>query len=367
MDSPLCRPFRHLAVLLFAVLLPLLPGALPAAVVEGLYRTEVPVAGTEAAQRNEAIRTALRQVLVKVSGVRRPGLLQRVEGELASAPGYVLQYSYRVDPDAAGGGDGRVLQVSFDPAAVKRLLQQAGLPVWSENRPSVLVWLGSERNGRRRLLEPDPQSPVLKAIRQAARERGLPLLFPLGDLEDQARLQVADLWGDFEENIRAASERYAADMILTGRLVRLGKGAWRGEWRLYRPQTVSGFQSQGKSPQQVAADGIQQLADRLAALFAPPEAAASGGADTVRIRIAGVTTLQRYAAVERLLLAQRSTERWSLVLVEPDALVIDLHGRNSIESLAQILSVGGVLEPDPDGILRPGGETEMIDLYFRVR
>ncbi len=374
MDSPSFRSFAHRAVVLSMVslLLLLLSGTAVAVRVDGLYDTEVPVAGTEAAQRNQAIRQALRKVLVKVSGVRRSGLLQRVEGELANASSYVLQYSYHTPepaPGASAAGPERLLRVAFDPTAVNRLLRQAGLPVWSENRPSVLTWLGTERNGRRRLLEPDSGSAVIAAARQAAGDRGLPLLFPLMDLEDQARLQVADLWGDFEANIRAASERYGADLILTGRLTRVAKGQWRGEWRLYLPAKVDAFRNQGTTAAEVAADGVQRAADRLASLFAPPESAAPGGADAVRIRIGGVITLERFAAVKRLLQEQRGSERWSIVSVEPDALVIDLHGGAGVEALSQILTVGGVLEPDPDGVLRAGeekGDTP-VDLYFLVR
>lgn len=372
MDSPV-RPLLHprSASLLLALLLLLASAGAPAARVEGLYETEVPVAGSDAGQRNAAIRQALEKVLVKVSGSRQPDLLKRIGGRLKEAPDYVLQYSYRVDDGAAGGPDGeesrRLLRVSFDPEAVNRLLQQQGLPVWSENRPSVLLWLGSERNGRRRLLEPDPQSPVVKAVQQAARERGLPVLFPLMDLEDQAKLQVPDLWGDFESNIRAASDRYGADMILTGRLARVGKSLWRGEWRLYQPGRVVAFSNEAKDPAQLAATGIQQAADRLAAVFAPREAAGSGGPDTVRLRVGGITSLERFAAVTRLLDEQRGTERWSIVSVQPDAVVFDLHGRSGVEALGQVLSVGGVLEPDPDGTLLSDEDQGMIDLYFRIR
>ncbi len=360
--------FRHclpIAGMLLCLLL--LSGEGLAASVAGLYETEVPVAGSEAAQRNQAIRDALKQVLTKVTGSRKAGRLKGMDKVLKQAPSYVLQYSYRMDAAADGEESQRYLRVSFDPGAVNRLLQQQGLPVWSENRPVILIWLGSERKGRRSLLQPDPDSSVVKGMQQVALERGLPILFPLMDLEDQARLQVADLWGDFESNIRAASERYGPDRVLTGRLVQVDKRLWRGQWRLYQPQTVVSFQNQGATRDQLVVDGMQQAADRLARLFAPVLESGVGEQSTVRLRVIGVVSLEQFAAVQRLLDGQRSMERWSIIAVEPDAVTIDLHGRISVQALQQTLAVGGVLEPDPDGIMRSEEEASLVDLYFRMR
>jgi len=186
-------------------------------------------------------------------------------------------------------------------------------------------------------------------------------------LEDQARLQVADLWGDFESNIRTASERYGPDMILTGRLVQVDKRLWRGQWRLYQPQAVVSFQNQGATREQLAADGMQQAADRLARLFAPVPESGIGEQSTVRLRVSGVVSLEQFAAVQRLLDGQRSMERWSIVEVEPDAMTVDLHGRSSVQALQQILAVGGVLEPDSDGVMQSEEEVSLVDLYFRMR
>ena len=89
------------------------------------------------------------------------------------------------------------------------------------------------------------------------------------DLEDQGRLQVADLWGDFEVNIRAASRRYSPDMIFTGRLLQEKKGAWRGDWQLYQERSNNDWNNRGKSPEAVAADAVRHVADLLANRFAP--------------------------------------------------------------------------------------------------
>lgn len=167
--------------------------------VSGLYEAEVPIAGEGTAQRNEAIGRAFADMLVKVTGNRRIVALGGLEQELGKASRYVQQYSYRMaDPSRKGGQVGepqRHLKVFFDAGAVDRLLTERQLPVWSANRPSILVWMGMEERGKRRLLVSEQDPAMRKHIEKAAGIRGLPIIFPIMDLEDQGSLQVADLWG----------------------------------------------------------------------------------------------------------------------------------------------------------------------------
>jgi hypothetical protein len=78
------------------------------------YTAEVPVAGMDAAQRDEAIGRALRDVVVKVSG--DPRSVSRLRA-VRDPSDLVAQYQYGV---AAGGG--RTLRVTFDQAAIDDLL-----------------------------------------------------------------------------------------------------------------------------------------------------------------------------------------------------------------------------------------------------
>jgi hypothetical protein len=105
--------------LLYRLLLPLLlglatSGAIAAPPPSDRYTAEVSVTGTDAAQRDEAIARALREVVVKVSGDPRSAARLRAvrdPGEL------VAQYQY-----AGAPGGGRTLRVTFDREAVDALL-----------------------------------------------------------------------------------------------------------------------------------------------------------------------------------------------------------------------------------------------------
>lgn len=340
--------------------------SLQGAEVSGLYEATAPVAGSEAAARNSAIREAFGKVLVKVTGNSRIATRKALAEDLGNAARYVQQYRYELSPVVEGGDPaGRLLQVSFDKNEMDRLLQSRGLPVWSANRPSVLVWVGEERQGKRRLLNPDIDADLRLPLDQVAAERGLPLLLPIMDLEDQGQMQVADIWGDFENNIRAASRRYAPDLILTGRLVGVNAGLWRGEWRLYSADSQRNWNNEAASRNDLVADALQRTADSLADRFAPLRDERS--LSTVRLRVAGIESLADYAAVLELLATQSALERVVVALVEPDAVIYDLHGQGGVAALQLGLDIGGLIEADPGGAFQPSASSVPVDLYYRMR
>lgn len=346
------RPFSATLTLLLI----LLPGwgSLQAAQVSGLYQAEVSVAGQSAEQRNGAIRDAFARVLIKVSGNRGMADRKQLAKVIQSAPRYVQQYSY-LDAPAAGAGVAdeatgleppRLFQVSFDARAVNQLLRDRGFPVWGGNRPSILVWVGVEQKGKRRLLPLEQGDPVRKALGQAAEERGLPLLFPLLDLEDRGRMQISDLWGGFEDNVREASRRYAADLIVVGRMTRVAGSLWRGEWALYQREQHSSWNSDAKSGSALAADAVQHVADLLASRFVPLEGESS--TSRLKLRVTGVDNLEKYVVISRLLNSQSSVKQVTVDRIDPDAVTFDLQTRGSVQALEQGLVLGGLVEPVAD-------------------
>lgn len=105
------------------LLLGLLFFAATASAAPSTYTGEAPVASQSEAERGEALKTALAEVVIRLSG--DPGALARadVARAVGDAAKIALQYQYRRD----AGSTGLVLVAEFDSAAVDRLLAQFGL------------------------------------------------------------------------------------------------------------------------------------------------------------------------------------------------------------------------------------------------
>lgn len=350
-------------LIMLLLLLALAGGPAMAAQVSGLYEAEVPVEGQDTEQRNKAIVEAFRRVLVKVTGNRGIVHHPQLAGDIPKAPRYVQQYRYRLAPPEAPAaepslepetetaaapvpaGPVRMLRVQFDQKAVDRLLRQRGMPVWGNTRPTALVWLAVERDGRRSLLSPEADGEALAGVLAAADERGVPMLFPLMDLQDQSNLQVSDVWGGFGDNIRLASERYGPDAIMTGRLVQFGPDLWRAGWTLYLDGDELIWDSEGDSLGMAVEAGVQAGMDVLASHFAP--LAGDSSTDRLRLRITGVRDIRGYARVKRYLMELDAVEKADLASVEPDAVDYVLQVRGGRQMLEQDIALSNVLLPAP--------------------
>ena len=263
MDKPArtSLPIRLGFSLLFLLLLvqPWRPAA--AVTVDGLYVSTVPVETRDRPERQEAFKQALSVVLVRMTGARSIEGYAELDTLVETAGRYVQRFEYSDNPGAALP---YLLRVSFDGKALERAITDRGLPVWGQDRPGVLVWVGVAERGSRYLLGDDGAQPARAQLDQVAADRGLALLYPVLDVEDQSRVKFADISGGFHEAIREASRRYRPEAILVGYVSPLSGGYWQGRWTLYQGDQPVTWTSEGASANVALAEGAHQLAATLA-------------------------------------------------------------------------------------------------------
>jgi uncharacterized protein len=319
--------------------LALLAGAVQGGQEAGLYEAQVPVASQAAPEREQALRAALAQVLVKVSGDRSAPQRSALAQALANAGQYVQQFGYRTPPEAS---EGLLLWARFDADGVARVLREAGLPVWAQRRPVTLVWIAVQDEQRRELVSAGGGVPdVQAALETAAHSRGLPILLPLLDLEDQRALDFADVWGGFGDVVLRASSRYQPEAVLVGRLQRERSGQWRARWTLYEGTAGAHWESEGHLEAAVAA-GIERLADDLAARYVAPSGAERG---RLALAVTDVMSLEAYARADRYLRELGPVEEVQVLQVEPERVVFLLEVRGGQQALERAIAPGGVLQP----------------------
>ena len=347
------------AILIVALGLLSWAGSVSAVEVQGLYEVAVPVDSQDAAGRRAALRKAFAEVLLRLT--EDPSALEAdvLKEALRRPMGYVQQFRYRPRPPseveelagekdstglpAAGPAEDRQeLWVSFDPEAVNALLAEAGLPVWGRARPATLLWLAVEDGGRRYLVGGDAGKAFQAALREAARQRGLPLFFPLLDLEDQAAVAFTDVWGNFQDSILRASGRYRSGAVLVGRLYHRHDGVWEGRWTLYGEGVAPEFWALADAdPDAVLAAGVNGAAQRLARRYAQRLDVAAAHAETLRIR--DVRTLEDYARTLRYLQSLDAIGDLRVLAVADDGLLLQAVIQGGREGLRRAITFGGTL------------------------
>lgn len=336
MQHHLFRLTAYPALILLALLPSLGQGAEPA----GLYEGEVLVEGRDDGQRQEALGRALRQVIGKLTGQRRvPAKV--VAAATRDAARYLQQYQYR-----GGEGSDTALRLwaSFDSVAMDALVRNAGLPVWGRQRPRVLAWVVLRRDSELELLAPGSGTGLADAMLAEAWRRGLPLQFPLLDLEDRVRIQAVDVWSLNRDTIVEASARYGSGPMLIGRLSHTLENLWEARWTLKGFAGESTWATQSEAGQRLAEKGVAAVTDRIALRLASvPDAGPSGG---VQIRVSGVRSVSDYARTFDYLRSLDQISGLELSGASADELWFRFELRGGPEAFSRLAAFGEVLEQE---------------------
>ena len=340
---------RALAALL--VLIAVAGGASVRAEV-ALYEADVVWHEGDAAAREEAFRQALRQVLVKVTGLRYLGEPAQVASLVENAQALVQQYELRTATVASG--DAAVaeprLWVRFDEAAVDRLIEDGALPIWSRPRPSLLVWLVARRDGIPRVAGSEGGEGIAELLRQGAESRGVPLVLPLLDLEDQVLSGPPELWIDAERQIRAASRRYGPGAVLIGQLDRTI--LWEARWSLLLAGGVHRWVSEGQLLDLVVDEGVQEAIDALSVRYASSEPEVEH--PSVVVSVSGVHDFKAYVRAIRYLESLDAVHSVDVLGVVFGRVRLGLELRSGVAGLRELLALGSTLAEDAgdlDGVL----------------
>jgi hypothetical protein len=327
-----------------------LPGAVVHAIeAEHLYDAEILVTGQGVAERAEPLKAALAEVVVKVTGDRNSAAQPRLALMIARAGDFVQKFDYvPVKPDPATSLDPiytHMLRASFDAKAVNKALRDAGFPVWGRVRPLTVAWLAvQESAGKRYIVGADTSPEWRHPVLDAAARRGVPVLVPTLDLEDQLAVSFADVWAGFRNNLVTASQRYQADAVLVGRVRQDPATAWQVTWSFYQGGNSDQWESTGVTRSAALSAGMDKASDLLGLRFSKVYGLAEN--DTVRIRINDVHALDDYARVSRYLGSLDTVASWQLALVEPSSLIFDLVIQSSREGLRQTIALGNLLVAD---------------------
>jgi hypothetical protein len=335
----------------FALALLSLAGPARAELVQDLYEAEVAVADQSAAELARAARQGLSDVVVKVSGSTQVLSNPTISKALGDARNRVQQYSYHKGP---GVPPQTSVKLSFDGTYVTGLVVGAGAPIWTANRPAVLVWLVVEDAAGRAFLNAAAAPALMAAVQGEFARRGVPIQLPTYDAADSAALTPEQAWNLDDPALVPASARYQLRDILVGRVSLLEGGGATGEWSFLQGDNRVRRTSTVASEELFVRDGAALVAETLAARYA---VAASSAGGKVTLAVSGVTTYADYAAVISWLEGLELVERADVASVRGDTLTLSLNAKAGAAQLASIIELNRRLVPIPavgPGLAGPG-------------
>jgi hypothetical protein len=307
-----------------------------------LYSGDVVVPSQSEADRNAAIPEALIQVLQKLSGQREMPFSPALDEALTNANRLLLSFRYQnVDRAGPGGVITPELRLiaQFLKPEVDRVVQQAGLPRWQQERPAVEIWVVIDDGGKR-VLKPLEFGYAWESVQDIAAMRGLPVSWPELDEEEVQLVDMRLVWGGFTDYL---VERGApADGVVIVAARREGP-LWTLRWNLASDGQSWSWRTSDQELMFALAQGIHQMTDQLAA--SNTIAASEQGLGTTEITIGKLNGATDYAACLEYLQKQSLVTAVEILGADPGRVHFRLQLNAPSEHLFEAFDRGSVLLP----------------------
>lgn len=314
-----------------------------AAAGNGLYQAQVPVPSQSKADWQRAMPQALTQVLVKVSGNENIVQAPHIKQQLVNAAALVQSYSY-LNNTNANGQSVILLQVQFNEQAVNQLLHQLGTSSWGNNRPLVLIWLATPDTKGQTLLSSTSSAPAVAALQKAANRRGLPILLPIMDLEDQQQVTLTDVEQSIPGGALQSAKRYGANAVLEGNVTNVN-GQWSGQWQLLLPTNNNlTWNTQGSNMNQVLTTAINKVADNMASQFTA-QADSNQQNQQITIRVTSVNGLDDVTNVLKYLRSLPPVTSAEVMGINTNDVLVNITITGGLDALNAAIGAGTELQP----------------------
>ncbi len=344
---------------LFCLCLAWLSQPLFAADAAAMYQSEVQVRSRDdAAERNRAFTSGLEEVLLKLSGradtLENPIVRRQIQNTQSLVEGWA--YQTRV----VEGSEQLFLQITYFQPEVQRLLESAGIPLWPANRPETLVWVVTQAElGERNFAEVQSEPKAFEQLQSAAERRGLPIRFPLLDLEDLRNLDPEQVWAMDEMALRTAAQRYGSESILAVRLFRTLAGETYAKARyLFRDRSLD-LESFEDPEASFLESAIALAAEELAATFAVRLSASTSDVAAVTLHVSGVRGLNDYAELLRYIDELAVVNSVQVLAAEGEDLTLQVRAGGQLRQLLETLAL--------ERRLSQQSEPERVGQEFTVR
>jgi hypothetical protein len=331
--------FKRLSGLVVALMLVAGNGVV-AEVVKNLHSARLPIENQSSSALASASQDALAEVLVKVSGSEDILGHPDVVAVLPNARDHVQQYVFLRDtgPDKA-----LYARFEFEASFVNGLLTKARLPLWTANRPRVLVWMVADLDGRRQFVSLADTPDLAAQLVTEFERRGLPVQLPLFDLSDTTSIAVEDVWEQRGPIIQAASNRYDIQDILVGRGVVISSGTWTGDWSYLYGKHRLDRSSSAPLAAGFLQDGVALAAEEMASRYA---VAATGVVDDrVQMTVSGVYEFSDYTAIVSWVESLELIEHANIESIRGDSVVFGLDAAADADQLISIIELNDRLQP----------------------
>ena len=306
--------------------------------VDWLYDVKVPVNARTQAEAEIALQRSIEVLLTRLTGLSIVPKVPEIEAAFANLNAYVKQYEFTSLPANSPLGSGDALVARFNSSLIRELIKEARFPVWPADRPSVLIWL-TIHEGTDSLLVRDSMPVALKLLNRA-QERGIELVVPIMDLQEQENIKTSSVVGRFWADLAMASERYRTEFVAAvscqkdvfGRFQTLVTYWYQGTEHFDHREFLS------------REDLPVNVVDHIVDVLVNKHAIEREHEEIHRIGVTDVTTVESYAAVLKHLNELDFVDDFVLISLDNEVLIFDVYTPSSANLFVELVDATGLLQ-----------------------
>lgn len=302
----------------------------------------LPVADRSPAEFQQAVAVGYAEAMKRLSGNPAVMTTPAVQSSAATAASYVSQYSYIEQASQDPSARQLLLQLTFNEHALVKVLQDAGQSLLGKQRPLTLVVMLNDQNGVLNFFSASDAQTLGVTLSQVAQQHGLPIVLPLGDLEDQTLLSANAVPSISSQAGDAMRNRYQVSNLLVGVVVPLGDRV-QIQWQLWSGERYFQWTAAGADVATVIGSSFDRLLETIANQYAVVKTSKLN--DDVMVAISGVYGLPEHVAVLRLFKQLTPVSRVAVREMTPDTLRLSVTVSGGAEALQRALQFDKSLIP----------------------
>lgn len=330
---------NRLQLFIFLFVSALLPAAVLGAPIDHLNVAQITVTDQSVYAQKRAGKKAFEQVIVKISGNRETLKNEKIKRSAASFEQYLVSSSYIQEDDQL------IYKAEFNQQKVIDLLGSEGLNIWGARRPSALLWLVVEDDATKvkNLVTQQSGGSYSDIVQQAAYQRGVEIVMPIGDLIDSMNVSPLDVWGLFSSSIYNNSDRYKTNYVIGAKVGMVFNNDTASEkmqlsYFVTNGQNIKTSEILGDDIFTLLADFIDEYSSYLANLYAI-DASETTELFTVKLSVSKIDSLIKYRNVLDILGSLTVTKNVELVAQSEDVTTFKLMSNVSPTRLKTILEL----------------------------
>lgn len=336
-------------------------GQVTAAEVENLYQASKVMANQQQTAREQATRELLQTVILKV--VSNQALLSRKDLTplLNQADHFIDRYRYLRIPTETGFD--QQLELNFSEHNLNAGLAALGIPVWQKQRPEMVIWLVINEGDKQTILSADDNNhPAFQQLNITANKRGLPIFFPVMDVQDQHQLRFAQTADKLtaDNSIVMASQRYGADVIVLARVQKQGQRS-QIVWQWREGEHYQHTETQGGLVQALAA-GLGKISDDLASRHGIVMKPAPKR--PYQVHIHDVMDFSTYSSTVTYMKGLKGVKEIQVLSLKDNTLSLAMTLSSPLSLFNKIVMADGILSPQGRG---QSGQQDDNKLEYRLK